>query len=303
MLALSTAWNASLHEKGEEIAEEILRLGFKNLELNFSLTKAQVEEIDGYRRRHDARILSLHNYCPIPAGLAREEALPDCYSLASTDENERKEAVAHTENTISTARRLDALAVVLHSGRVEIEDKTRQLIDLANRGKKNSDEYRSLFDDFVRERKKRSADHFHQLLKSLDTLSSYAVGKNILLGLENRFYYREIPSFDEFGPLFEKFKARNVMYWHDVGHAFILEKLGFMKEDDLLRTYGAFLGGFHLHNIKNLVDHQAPINGDFDFRRILPYISKKSLKVIEAHQPAGAQEIKASASLLQGIFP
>lgn len=303
MFALSTAWNAFRYERGEQIAEEILRLGFKNLELNFSLTSNQVEEITGYCRCHDARIESLHNYCPIPAGLAREEALPDCYSLASTDENERREAVAHTENTISTARRLDGRAVVLHSGRVEIADRTRQLIDLANRGRKKSDEYRNIFDDFVRERKKRSADHFHQLLKSLDTLASYAVEKNILLGIENRFYYREIPGFDEFGPIFEKFKTRNVVYWHDVGHAFILEKLGFMKEDDLLKTYGAFLGGFHLHNIKNLVDHQAPVNGDFEFRKLLPYVSKNSINVLEVHQHVGAEEIKASATLLKGIFP
>lgn len=300
--SLSTAWNADKTQNGRQIAEEISNLGLKNLELNFSLSEKTVEEIFQFCTENGLAVASLHNYCPYPKELKREVALPDCFSLSSLDENERKKAVEYTKNTIATAGKFSARAVVLHAGRVEIEDKTRRLISLYNAGKSKNSQFLDMRQDFIQERKKKAGDFFGQIIKSLDELSTTAVQSEILLGIENRFYYREIPSKEEFAFIFHKFSAKNVGYWHDVGHAFIHEQLGFMDEGALLNNYGKFLIGLHLHNIKDLDDHQAPTHGDFDFNKLKPFIKKATIKVIEAHSQASPQDIKDSVKFLDGVF-
>lgn len=302
MFALSTSWNADRFQDGQKIAQEISSLGIKNIELNFSLTKTMVEEIFRFTEQNHIRITSLHNYCPIPQDLTREVALPDCYSLSSINEAERQQAVDYTMLTISTAKRLSAQAVVLHCGRVEIEDRTRRLIELYNKGQAASKNYQEIFEGFVKDRKAKSADYLAQILKSLKELSEFAEKCDIVLGLENRFYYREIPSFEEVGIIFDKLKNRYLAYWHDVGHAYILEKLGFMSDRALLKQYGSRLYGAHLHNIKNLADHQAPFDGDLDFNTLKPYINSKTLKVLEVHSHVPPEMVSKSIDYLRKVF-
>ncbi len=302
MFALSTAWNSSKLEDGAEIAKEISNLGFKALELNFSLDQRLTEEIGKYCSRNRIAITSLHNFCPTPEGFSRHEALPDCYSLSSINEEERTSAVYFTKRSIKTAKTLGAKAVVLHSGRVEMEDKTRLLIEMHNKGQSQSNEYKNIFNSFVEERRLKAKKYLEQIFKSYEELIPCAENEGIFLGIENRFYYREIPSLEEFAIIFERFKNNVVRYWHDVGHAFILEKLGFMPHMSLLKNHADRLGGMHLHNIKNLADHQAPIEGDFDFKALKPYIKKDILKVIEVHKFAKPQAIKDSVSFLKELF-
>lgn len=302
MFALSTAWNASRHEDGGRIAEEIYGLGFRAMELNFSLDQKMVEEIGRFAKAKAVAITSLHNYCPTPETFKRDEALPDCYALSSLDENERRRAVEYTRRTILTAKKLNARAVILHSGRVEIEDKTRLLIDLANRGKNKTKEYLDISEAFRRERSLRSGDFLAQILKSLDALLITAEENGITLGIENRFYYREIPSYEEFQIIFDRYKTKKIAYWHDVGHAFILEKLGFMPQHAMLEKYAHRLCGIHLHNIKNLTDHQAPMDGDFDYKALKPYLNDDIIKVLEIHGHVTPEAIQKSVVYLEGLY-
>lgn len=303
MLALSTAWNAYRLESGADIAREILGLDIKAVELNFSLNQKMVDEIGEFVGRNELAVTSLHNFCPTPDGWARFEALPDCYSLSSLDETERQKAVFFTKKTVSTAKKLGARAVVLHSGRVEMPDRTRQLIELSNRGRAGSREYQKVFTEFVEERRLKSPPHTQQIIKSYAELLEYAKETNIVLGVENRFYYREIPSFEEFGILFEHFNDPHLAYWHDVGHAFIWEQLGFMKPLQLLETYAGRLFGMHLHNIRDLMDHNAVTNGDFDLSRLKPYVKQDTIKVMEFHRHVPSQAVRESCAYLGGLFP
>ncbi len=97
MLALSTSWNTNTSHSGKQIVDEIKNLGFDTLELCFSHTQRELNQI---YKDQGIRVASLHNYCPIPDGLLRKKALPDCYSLSSPNNTERTKAVKFTKRTI-----------------------------------------------------------------------------------------------------------------------------------------------------------------------------------------------------------
>jgi sugar phosphate isomerase/epimerase len=301
-LAISTSWNASSHTSGTSLIKELSHFGFRALELSFNLTAEMVEEIVPLQDEKEIEVVSVHNYCPIPDGIERKLALPDCFSLAAADGGERQRALDFTQRTINTARRLNARAVVLHTGRVEIEDRTRELIHLYNGGMQDSREYAALKKTMAGERQKDCGPFVKRVLESLDELADYAGSQGIKLGIENRYYFREIPSIDELETIFDKLKQPNLFYWHDVGHAQLYENLGLLKHTDYLNRFSDRMLGIHLHDIKGAQDHLAPLKGDFDFAKLVPYVQKDTIKVLEAHHPATAEEIEKAAEYLEGLF-
>jgi sugar phosphate isomerase/epimerase len=301
-LAISTSWNAWRHEEGKGLLFEIRALGFEEAELSFNLTSSMVKDVQLASGKDVPKIISVHNYCPIPADISRQEALPDVYSLSSLDEAERRLALKHTKETIHTASCLGARAVVLHCGRVEIPDKTRELIELYAKGASSFAEFRELKARLIQEREKNYRPFLEQTLRSLEELASAAEEKNILLGIETRFYYREIPSPEEIRIILDKLKGAPVYYWHDTGHAQVMENLSFFRHRDLLDAYGERMIGIHLHDITGCQDHQAPLTGEFDFSILRPYLKKETLKIIEAHEPATAAKLKLAKRYLEGLF-
>lgn len=302
-ISLSTAWNAIAHDNGKEIIREVKDLGFKTVELSFNLTERIVRDIIRLSQEKQISVSSLHNYCPIPEGLSRQEALPDCYSLASLDPDERRKALRYAKISIDTASSLNAEAVVLHCGRVEIPDRTRELCAFYhNDSALSSQAALRLKDEMRREREEKISGHLDAALMSLEELADYARGLKVKLGIENRFYFREIPSFEETAKILERFQGAGVFYWHDTGHAQLWENLGFLKHRDYLERYQQHLLGWHLHDIKGTKDHLAPGSGDFDFSLLEPYMKKGAIKTLEAHYPAQAREIVRARELLEGLY-
>lgn len=304
MFALSTSWNAYRHTDGRALVEEIKRLGFDKIELSFNLTAEMIEAIETCVFDGFIVIDSLHNYCPIPDGMTRREALPDCYSLSSPDSARRAKAVLYTKRTIDTAVRLKAKAVVVHCGRVDIPDRTVELIGLYNRGLRRGDaEMAARRADIMRERAEHAPAYIDNILKSLDELNAYAASRSVFLGVETRYYHREIPTFDEMDIIFRSFPGSNLRYWHDTGHAMLADTLGIIPSHlDFLHRYGDKLFGIHIHDIRGCSDHRPAGTGDIKFGELARYIRDAQIKVLEIHQPATGDELTAGRDFLQGVL-
>ncbi|MCM8797221.1 MAG: sugar phosphate isomerase/epimerase [Candidatus Omnitrophica bacterium] len=300
--ALSTSWNALRYENAKDMLFEIKGLGFEKVELGFNLTVSMVEAIERIQKEQDINVISLHNFCPIPPRLKRDIALPDYYAMSSFDEEERRLAVKYTQVTIDLAARLGAKAVVLHCGRVQIPDKTRILIQLYETGQKETKEFKAIKTAMQKERADNYKPFFKNSLRSLDQLNRYAQKKGVYLGIETRFYYHEIPSFEEIGIILNEFKGANLFYWHDTGHAQVMENLGFCRHEEYLNLYGPQMLGMHLHDISGGRDHQPPGKGKLDFCALKKYIGKNVLKILEIHHPATAHDIKEAKEYLAGIL-
>lgn len=301
-LSLSTSWNASRHTVADELVFEITGLGFREIELSFSLPVAIVEGIGRLVDAAKVNVTSVHNFCPLPEGLVRSEALPDYYAMSSPDEQERQSAVKLAYTTIDTACRMNARAVVLHCGRVQIPDRTGELIKLYDQGKRDSKEFAGLRGEVLAERSSLQKKYLESTLKSLDQINAYAALKKIRLGIETRYYYREIPDFTEIGIILEAFRGSQLFYWHDVGHAQVMENLGFARHKDYLDAYRKYLGGIHIHDVKGCSDHQAPGKGEFDFRILKDYLDSDTIKVMEAHHMASAQDISDARKMLERLL-
>ncbi|MFH1245614.1 MAG: TIM barrel protein [Candidatus Omnitrophota bacterium] len=308
MFALSTSWNAGQYSAARNIIEEIKAIGFHCVELNFSLSAALVEEMISLSARNQIKVVSLHNFCPIPDGISRRAATPDIFSLSALDNDERKQALYYTKRTIDTASILQAQAVVLHLGKVQnTVEKIRELGGLyldskAARPSGNRKNYEQLKSRMLKDRRDKAAPCFEQTLKSLEELCSYAREKKISLGIENRYYFNEIPSIEEMGQIVKSFPGSPLFYWHDTGHAQIYENLGFFKHKELLDNFGSRLLGVHLHDVDKMDDHRAPLQGSFDFSLLKPYVKKETLKVLEPHQPATAEEIMSGWNYLRQLL-
>ncbi|MCP4649889.1 MAG: sugar phosphate isomerase/epimerase [PVC group bacterium] len=303
MLNLSTSWNASSHKSGYTIIEEIKKAGFTAVELSFHISQITLKEILELKEKEDIRINSVHNFCPVPDEYKNIKFTPDYFSLASDDEKQRQKAVKLTLQSIHTTKKTGARALVIHAGRVEMEQKTKELIKLYNKDGKDTEEYIQLIEQIKTERKNKAGKHFKAIIHSLETLLIEADKIDIDLCLENRYYYREIPSLEEFDRIFDHFSNhKHLFYWHDVGHAQVADNLGLASHAEFLKRYGDKMYGIHLHDVTGAKDHQAPGQGKYDFNLLKPYLKKDDIiKVIEVHQPTSTKQLISGASYLKNI--
>jgi len=300
MIAFSTSWNSWKYSRAEDMIREIKDLGFSDIELNFSLTSDIVDGMLALKKQGQINVLSVHNFCPIPDGVSRKKASPDMFALSETNQAQRKKGVYYTKRSIDTAAEIGARVVVIHAGRVKIKEQIRKLALLYSRNKNRK--FQALKDKMIKERRSRSDKFLTQTLRSLEELCAYADKKQVKLGIENRYYFNEMPSFEEMDVILNTFRGSPLYYWHDVGHAQVYENLDFHKHKEMLEKFGHRMIGIHLHDIQGIDDHRAPLAGDFDFKLLKPYLNKETLKILEVHHPATGEEIIRGKDYLDKLF-
>ncbi len=302
MFAISTSWNVKLDTDLREWMKTITSLGFKAIELSYTLTNAQLTEIESLLKEFSVRVTSIHNFCPLPFDEPSPRHPSNHYRLSSLEDYERAKAVDWTQVTIDTAKRVGAGVVVIHAGTVEMdEEMAKKMFGLYSAGKNDTAEFTKARDELLKIRKEKKAPYLEALKKSLADVMDYAQDNGIKIGLETRYYPIEIPNFEEVGYFLDLFGKKGMYYWHDVGHAEVNERLKIKEHLDFLKTYKDKMIGVHLHGMRLLRDHLAPFDGDMDLTKVLPYFPGDMIKVIEARH-ATFEQVKSGIEKL-GICP
>lgn len=283
---LSTMWAQNRFVHLIDFFAAARGMGLKRYELNHQVTEAMLEGISP----GDYEIASLHAPCPQTIALVaqtRNDILP-----SSLDEEKRKEAVSMVQRGVELAAHLGASSVVLHLGRVNADWKLeRKLRGAFGQGKKGRPRYRTQIERLREARALQKEANLEAVSRSLAEIAEHARLKGVKIGLENRYYYLEIPNHEEMGVLLSLDPV--LYYWHDTGHARALENLGFTPQEEWLRTYGERMLGIHFHDIVGLRDHGIPGQGEIEFGALAPYIPTEALRVFEFDYPYSAEEIVA----------
>jgi len=300
LLALSTAWNVQRHNRGKTLVEEIIDMGFSAIELSVEITEEMLDEISALYRKGEIKIFCLHNFCPKLTRVPLGRSLLSAYLFSAIDREERKMAIELAKRTIDFAHLLNAEAVLIHAGEVNIESHAKEILDYRAKGEKAR--WETLMSQVLSEREREKAVYLENTLISLEEISNYSERFNIKLGIENRFFHHEIPSFEEIKTILDHFRGRNLFYWHDSGHARVAQKLGLVDSDEtFLKEYSDKLLGVHLHDIIGFSDHRSPGTGEIDFRSIAPYLNRHTIKVLEPHAISSREEVIHSRSYLEGL--
>jgi sugar phosphate isomerase/epimerase len=298
MLSISTSWNHTPDLNMRQWLIQIKDIGFQSIELGYTLTIDQVNELLPLLTEMNIQVSSIHNFCPVPYDEPSSRHPSNYYRLSSSDLHERKKAVEWTNRTIDLAVKVKAPVVIIHAGTLEFsEDPSRILLQLYKDGQFNTPVFEKARVEFLRLREHHKVSFLKNLEQSLAEVMNYALAKKVKIGLETRYYPIEIPNFEEIGYFLDLFGKQGMMYWHDVGHAEINERLGIRPHLDFLKTYGSRMVGMHIHGIKSTRDHLAPFDGDLDFAKISSYFAQPIIKVVEARY-ATAEQIKSAYSRL-----
>jgi len=318
-ISLSTMWaQGRFHHLGDFV-QAVRRLGFPRIEINYTVAPQGLDEL---LEMGDAIFPSLH--APVPRVKTSRGRWSDELNLASLDEEERRLAVDLARTTIDWAAKVGASCVVLHLGGVsagggsasgggsEALPPEKELRRLFDAGQANSYRAELLRADCHRLRaeglpadRQGAPAHLAQARASLRELADHAAALGIALGLENRYHFHEIPNVDEMKALLANYPPTAVGYWHDVGHAEVLDRLGLIDKHRWLRELGERCLGVHLHDVIGLKDHQAPGQGDADWDYIARYLPPTALRVCEIDQRTPEDAVAASIPFLRqrGLLP
>jgi sugar phosphate isomerase/epimerase len=308
MFGFSTGWNIRRHDRAADAIDEIRGLGFEKIELA-GLTESQAREVVALQKRSGApEIVSIHTYCPLPP-LDRQASFGDLLDLASVDRTERRLAVKYAKETVDFAAELGAGSVIIHLGSVDVEYTPMTLLLWMNTDGPDSDEYRRNVDGLLRERARSADAHFDAAMESLSELEAHARSCGVMIGVENRFMYYQIPNTQEVRRILSHFGEDSAVgYWHDIGHAHMNKILRVEDQtvvpDDIKRR----MIGVHIHDVMTdgsvhpaKVDHRAPSTGIVDFVRERQMVSDDALKVMELRREVSSEDVLKGLNHLREI--
>jgi HAD superfamily hydrolase (TIGR01509 family) len=291
--ALSTMWGVDQPIPFADTFKAGRQLGFARFELNHKVSPERYAAWD-----HDAYYVStVHDPCP--AVIAYEDAKQGDWMISSLDEPRRVASVDSIKRTLDLACRLGAKSVVVHPGSIQC-DRSREarLRELYEQGLRGTPEYKALAAELRAHRAQFAPAHVEQVLKSLSEVIAFAKGSGVAVGLENRYRYYHLPLPDEMQLFLDLCRESWYGFQYDVGHAHTLDALGLVEHRAWLERFGERMVGAHLHDVKGILDHQAPGTGDVDFRWIAPYLPAEAFKTLEVGPQASLAELAAGLEVL-----
>ena len=299
--ALTTRWNAGRHTSGEAMLQEILELGFTRVELGFDLRADLVAGVRKLVAAGTVRVDSLHNFCPLPVGVAK--ATPEIFTFTNPDAGERAAAVRHTEKSIRFAAEIGARFVVAHAGYVDMPRLTDDLLEMHARGEVGSAAYEKKKQRLLDLREKGAAHHLDLLRQGLDQLLPVLDETGVTLALELLPWWEAVPTGAEMETLLRAYNTPRLRCWYDVGHAQIRENLMQVHALRWQQRLQPLIAGYHLHDaLPPAQDHLMPPQGRIDFAAMREYLAPEALLVLEPAPRTPAEAVRGGLQYLQKIW-
>ena len=298
LLALSTMWAVQPRFERDlgAFMERAAELGYEAIEINHSMDAEQIGAILGH-----ATLPVTGVHAPAPLERDGRRGSNRDLNLASTDEEERALAVHYPRRSIDVAADAGASAVVVHLGSageraISAADRLRRMYP---RRQLAGDAWEDAIFEARRERARRSPPYLAQARRSLAELVAYAEPKGVALGLECRLRYHQIPLPEEMVDLLAPYPREAAGYWHDVGHAEVLHRLGLVERGAWFDLLGDRLLGSHLHDVDGLQDHRAPGRGDVDFAWLAERLPATAARTFEINQHEPDESVHNAIALLR----
>lgn len=305
MLAFSTCWNNSRHTDGEAMIEEIVAMGFTNIELSHGMT---VAKIPGIRKAYAAGTFTcsgVHNYFPSPVEVMIDA--PDAYEYTSHRPFDRKRAMDLTLKTLELAAEFQARYLVLHMGSAPMNTAkfTKPLTQVVAAGEQRSPRYIKDKIAFIKKREKLAPLYYHRAIQALEELALKAEEYGVKLAIESRSRFEDMPNEREMVLLQEHFLENPwIGYWHDFGHVQLKHNLVLLDHLEWLEKIAPYIIGGHVHDVQwPARDHRTPFTGTLDYKTILPFFPNGCPLVWELSPTCEVDEIRAAHEVWKRNFP
>lgn len=305
MLAFSTCWNNSRHSDGLTMIEEILGLGFSNIELSHGMT---VAKLPGIRKAYAEGMFTcsgVHNYFPSPVEVMIDA--PDAYEYTSHRPFDRQRAMDMTMKTLELAAEFKAHYVVLHMGSVPLPSKkwTKPLTAMVNAGEQRSPSYIKEKIAFVKKREKIAPLYYHRAVEALGQIAEKAAEFGVKLAVESRSRFEDMPNEREMVLLQEHFAGNPwIGYWHDFGHVQLKHNLGLLDHAEWLGKMAPYIIGAHVHDVEwPARDHRVPFTGTLDYPPLLAHFPQGCPLIWELSPTRRSEEIREMLGVWKSRFP
>jgi len=300
MLSFSTCWNNARHIDGEDVIDEILELGFKNIEISHGTT---ISRLPGIQRAFDAGKFTcsgVHNYFPAPLEVLIDA--PDAYQFTDKDPYKRKRAMDLTLKTLEVAASFNAKYVVLHMGSVPMRHHkwSQKLTEWAKDDLQDDAKFQKFKAKLIKKRAKIGPQHYQLAIQALETIAEKAKEYGVPVGIESRSRYEDVPSEPEMLALQEHFKDNPwVGYWHDFGHVQLKHNIDLLDHSEWLSSMKPYLLGCHVHDVEYPArDHRVPFGAQdqrgIDYPPLFDLIDKQKPMVWELSPSQKTEAILAA---------
>jgi len=305
MLSFSTCWNNARHTDGEAMIDEILALGFKHIELSHGMT---ITKLPGIRKAFAAgrfRCSGVHNFFPSPVEVMIDA--PDAYEYTSHRPWDRKRALEMSLQTLELAAEFRANYLVLHMGSVPLNPKkyTKRLTAMVAEGKQHDAEFTKAKIDFVKKREKIAPLYYSRAIDALEQLVTKAEEYGVILAVESRSRFEDMPNEREMLHLQNHFKDNPwIGYWHDFGHVQLKHNLGLLDHSEWLESMQPHIIGAHVHDVQwPARDHRVPFTGELNYKKLLEFFPKDCPLTWELSPTRKASEIREALTVWRHLFP
>jgi sugar phosphate isomerase/epimerase len=286
---------------------ELAELGFKYVELSHGVRLTLVPGILKGVEEGVIKVSSLHNFCPLPVGVMG--AAPNLYEPSAPSRKERVLWFYNTLKTMDFANRVGCDRIVLHSGRAHFlwgdpESAFEKAFD-ASAGDPANEALTSVRKRGLAKLNRKKKGFMKRLDESYRLVAEKARESGVLLGVENREAFCELPLDDDMETFLESLKElESFGYWHDAGHAQLKERMGLLDHRKHLEKLRPYTIGFHLHDVsESNRDHLVPGTGVIDWSILADLVQQDDTVILELSPRLKSDEIRRGRDFLLNNIP